>query len=72
MTNSKSVEKQINENFEALHLLPEQVQRASIFSMNHTADWMKSQLAKDISNERNVTVKLLKGRIGIERANKRK
>lgn len=71
MSKPKSVEKQMDRIFETLNLLSYQVQRASIFALNRTAEWLKNQLARDISDEQRITLQLLRGRIDIERANRR-
>ncbi|MBR1734692.1 MAG: phage tail protein [Alphaproteobacteria bacterium] len=65
-----SIDEQIEKIIEDLNVLPDQVQRASIFAMNRTAEWMKGRLAKDISAEQRIKLKLIRDRIVMQRANK--
>ena len=51
--------------------MPYQVQQASILALNRTAEWMKGKLAKDISAEQRLKLKLIRDRIVMQKANKR-
>ena len=47
-----SVSEQITRIIEDINVLPEQVQRACIFALNRTAEWMKSEVAMDEERSR--------------------
>ncbi|MCR4623230.1 MAG: phage tail protein [Alphaproteobacteria bacterium] len=66
-----SVDSQIKKIVSDLNAFPNQVQQASIFALNRTAEWMKGKLAKDISAEQRIKLKLIRDRISMQRANKR-
>lgn len=66
-----SVDKQIQKILQEINALPEQVLQASISAMNRTADWLKGKLAKDISAQKRVKLKLIRDRISVQRASKR-
>ena len=71
MDQSISVDNQIKRIIADLNVFPDQVQQASIFALNRTAEWMKGKLAKDISAEQRIKLKLIRDRISMQRANKR-
>lgn len=71
MNPAVSVDKQIKKIISDLNAMPDQVRQASIFAMNRTAEWMKGRLAKDISAEQRLKLKLIRDRIVMQRANKR-
>ena len=62
---------QLNRILETLNALPEQITRAMFLSLNRTADWMKSQVSKTISQEQRVKLKLIRDRIKVSRASQR-
>lgn len=66
-----SVSKQIERIIEDIHALPEQTQQAGIYALNRTAEWLKKEIAKGISKEKRVELKMLRDRMVIMRANKR-
>lgn len=66
-----SVDSQIKKIIADLNAMPDQVQQASIFALNRTAEWMKGQTAKEISAEKRLKLKAIRDRITIARANKR-
>ena len=66
-----SVDSQIKRIIADLNVFPDQIQQASIFALNRTAEWMKGRLAKDISAEQRIKLKLIRDRISMQRANKR-
>lgn len=66
-----SVDKQIQKILQEINAMPEQVLRASISAVNRTADWLKGKLAKDISAQKRIKLKLIRDRISMQRANKR-
>ena len=65
------VNKQIEKIVTDLNSMPYQVQQASIFALNRTAEWMKGRLAKDISAEQRLKLKLIRDRISMQKASKR-
>lgn len=71
MNQEMSVDKQIKRIISDLNAMPDQVQQASIFAMNRTAEWMKGKLAKEISAKQRLKLKLIRDRIVMQRANKR-
>ena len=71
MYQSFSVDSQIKRIITDLNALPEQVQQASIFALNRTAEWMKGQTAKEISAEKRLKLKAVRDRITLAKANKR-
>lgn len=66
-----SIDKQTQRIINSINALPDQVKQASIFAINRTAEWMKGRLAKDISAEQRIKLKLIRDRIVMQRANKR-
>jgi hypothetical protein len=66
-----SVDSQIEKIVGAINALPEQVQQASIFALNRTAEWMKGQVSKNLSAEKRLKLKIIRGKIKIARANKK-
>ena len=71
MNQTVSVDKQIKKIIRDLNAMPDQVQQASIFAMNRTAEWMKGRLSKEISAEQRLKLKLIRDRIVMRRADKR-
>lgn len=67
MNQSISVDSQIKRIVTDINAMPEQVQQASIFALNRTAEWMKGRLAKDISAEQRVKLKMIRDRIVMQR-----
>jgi hypothetical protein len=45
-----SVESQIEKIVSCIHVLPEQIAQASVFALNRTAEWMKGQVSKNVSD----------------------
>jgi hypothetical protein len=68
---TESVEKQIEKIVEAINALPEQVTQATVFALNRTAEWMKGQVARDLSGEKRIKLKIIRDKIVIRRADKR-
>ena len=66
-----SVDNQTKRIIADLNVFPDQVRQASIFALNRTAEWMKGTLAKDISAEQRLKLKLIRDRIVMQKANKR-
>ena len=66
-----SVDSKIKKIVADLNVFPYQVQQASIFALNRTAEWMKGRLAKDISAEQRIKLKLIRDRISMQKASKR-
>ena len=66
-----SVQKQIDKIIDDINALPEQVQQATIFSLNRTAEWLKSHVSQEISKEKRIKLKLVRDKIAMIRANKR-
>ena len=65
-----SVDSQIKRIVADLNVFPDQIQKASIHALDRTAEWMKGRLAKDISAEQRIKLKLIRDRISIQKANK--
>ena len=66
-----AVDKQIDKIISDLNVMPDHVRQASLFALNRTAEWMKGQLASDISSEKRIKLKIIRDRIVMQRANKR-
>jgi hypothetical protein len=66
-----SVDAQIEKIVSSINALPEQVVQAALFSLNRTAEWMKSQVSKNLSAEKRLKLKLIRDKIKIARANKK-
>jgi hypothetical protein len=66
-----SVESQIEKIVGSINALPEQVSQAAIFALNRTAEWMKGQVTRGISEEKRIKLKAIRDRISIARANKK-
>lgn len=62
---------QIEKIVSSINALPDQVNRASLFAINRTAEWMKSSVAREISAEKRVKLKVIRDRIKILKANKK-
>lgn len=62
------ISKQIERVVENIHALPEQIQQACIFALNRTAEWLKGKLAKEVSEEKRLKLKMIRDRIIISRA----
>ena len=66
-----SIDKQIEKIITDLNVMPNQIMQASILALNRTAEWMKGKLAKEISAEHRIKLKLIRDRIVMLRADKR-
>ena len=71
MNENISVDSQIKKIVADLNVFPDQIQKASIHALDRTAEWMKGRLAKDISAEQRIKLKLIRDRISMQKANKR-
>lgn len=71
MNENMSIDSQIKGIVADLNVLPDQIQKASIHALDRTAEWMKGRLAKDISAEQRIKLKLIRDRISIQKASKR-
>jgi len=67
----QSYEKQINDILKTINALPEQIQKATILALNRTSEWLKGRIAKDISKEKIIKLKIIRDKIKILRADKR-
>ena len=65
-----SVDNQIKRIIADLNVFPDQIQKASIHALDRTAEWMKGRLAKDISAEQRIRLKLIRDRISMQKASK--
>lgn len=65
------VDKQIENIIKTLNALPEQVDQATIWALNRTADWVKSHLSQEVSEAMRIKLKTIRDRIAIQRANRR-
>jgi hypothetical protein len=66
-----SVDAQIEKISAHIMALPSQLNRAAILALNRTAEWLKSQTAKNVSKEKRIKLKLIRDRIKIARADKK-
>lgn len=66
-----AVDKQIENILKTLNALPEQVDQATIWALNRTADWVKSHLSQEVSEAMRIKLKTIRDRIVIQRANRR-
>jgi hypothetical protein len=66
-----SVDTQIEKIVGSINALPEQVIQAVIFALNRTAEWMKGQVTRGISEEKRIKLKAVRDRVSIARANKK-
>jgi hypothetical protein len=66
-----SVESQIEKIVGSINALPDQVTQAAIFALNRTAEWMKGQVTRGISEEKRIKLKAVRDRVSIARANKK-
>ncbi len=62
---------QIDKIIASINALPDQVNRASMFAINRTAEWLKSTAAMEISAEKRVKLKVIRDRVKIIRANRK-
>ncbi len=67
----RNYKKQIDDILKTIHALPGQVQKATILALNRTAEWLKGHVAKEISREKRVKLKIIRDRIQLLRADKR-
>lgn len=67
----QNYEKQISNILKTIHALPDQIQKASILALNRTAEWLKGQVAKNISQEKRIKLKIIRDKIKILRADRR-
>lgn len=63
--------KQIDKIVSSINALPEQVNRASMFAINRTAEWLKSSAAREISAQKRIKLKIIRDRFKIAKANKK-
>ncbi|MBR1734620.1 MAG: phage tail protein [Alphaproteobacteria bacterium] len=66
------IDKQIKNLIESINAMPEQVAQASIFALNRVAEWLKGRVSQEVSKEKRIKLKLIRDRISIMRANKKK
>lgn len=71
ITMRQNYEKQINNILKTIHALPEQVQKATILALNRTSEWLKGRVAKDISREKRIKLKIIRDKIKVLKADKR-
>ena len=62
---------QISKITSNINALPDQVNRASIFAINRTAEWLKSSVSREISAQKRIKLKIIRDRIKITKANKK-
>lgn len=61
---------QLDKIVSSIKALPDQVNRASMFAINRTAEWLKSSVAKEISAQKRIKLKVIRDRLKITKANK--
>lgn len=67
----QNYKKQIRDILKTINALPEQIQKATILSLNRTAEWLKGRVAKEISREKRVKLKIIRDKIQLLKADKR-
>ena len=67
----RNYKKQIKDILKTINALPEQIKKATILALNRTAEWLKGRVAKDISREKRIKLKIIRDRITILKADKR-
>lgn len=65
-----SVDAQIEKIIEDLNVFPEHVMTAAIDALNRTGDWLKNNIAKEVSAEQRIKLKMIRDRIVMRRASK--
>ncbi len=71
MSQIVSVDKQINNILETINAYPEQLKRAAILAVNRTAEWLKGSVAKELSKNKRIKLKLIRDKITILKEDKR-
>lgn len=66
-----SIDKQTQRIIDRINALPEQVNQAIYFAINRTADWLKSNIAKEVSAEKRIKLKIIRDRIKLRKAIKK-
>lgn len=66
-----SIDKQTQRIIDSINALPEQVNQAIYLAINRTADWLKSNIAKEVSAEKRIKLKVIRDRIKLRRATKK-
>ena len=61
----------INKIIDDLSLMPDQVQKASIWALNRTTEWLKVRTSQEISKEKRIKLKLIRDKIKIMKADRR-
>lgn len=67
----RNYKKQIDDILKTIHALPGQVQKAAILALNRTAEWLKGRVAKDLSREKRIKLKIIRDKIKLLKADKR-
>jgi len=65
------IDEQMRQIIESINALPEQVNQAIYFAINRTADWLKTNIAKEVSAEKRIKLKIVRDRIKLMKANKK-
>lgn len=58
-----SIDTQTQRIIDSINALPEQVNQAVYFAINRTAYWLKSNIAKEVSAEKRIKLKIIRDRI---------
>lgn len=66
-----SVDKQTQGIIEGINAVPEQINQAVCFAINRTADWLKSNIAKEVSAKKCIRLKIIRDRIKLRKATKK-
>jgi hypothetical protein len=64
-----SIDAQIEKITANIAALPHQVSQAAALALNRTAEWLKGQVAKELSKEKRIKLKIIRDRIKIVRTN---
>lgn len=67
----RNYKKQIKDILKTINALPEQIKKATILALNRTAEWLKGRVAKDISREKRIKLKVIRNKIQLLKADKR-
>lgn len=66
-----SIDRQTQRIIKSINALPEQINQAVYFAINRTADLLKSNIAKEVSGEKRIKLKIIRDRIKLRRATKK-
>lgn len=68
----RDIDKQIDRISDSIDAMPEVAARAAVYALNRTAGWLKEQIADEVSKEKRIKLQLIRDRIKVLIANKRR